>query len=51
MLRNMRLGAKLLCSFGLVAAIALILGLLGYFGVARSLAIIEDLGQVQLPNV
>ena len=51
MFKNLKLATKMLCSFGLVAVIGLFLGLLGYYGSAKGLDIIKDIGQVQLPNV
>ena len=47
----MKLKAKLLSSFGLVALIALILGLVGYYGTLQSSSSIYEIGIVRLPSV
>jgi methyl-accepting chemotaxis protein len=51
MLKNLRIATKMLLGFGLVAAIALFLGLYGYYGAEKNLRIIEDLGKLQIVNI
>jgi methyl-accepting chemotaxis protein len=47
----MKLRAKLLLSFGLVALIALLLGLVGFYGTLQSSSSINEIGQIRLPSV
>ena len=51
MFRDMKLAKKLMLSFCFVAGIGLFLGLYGFYGAKKSLAIIEDIGRLQLVNV
>jgi methyl-accepting chemotaxis protein len=51
MFKNMKLFKKLLLAFVLVAGIGLAIGLYGFYGARRSLAIIEDIGRLQLVNI
>jgi methyl-accepting chemotaxis protein len=51
MFKDMKLAKKMLLAFCLVAGIGLFLGLYGFYGAKRSLAIIEDIGKLQLVNV
>ena len=45
------IGKKLIASFLGVAAILLVVGLMGYFGANKSLVSIEDVGNVNLPSI
>ncbi|MHB0946550.1 MAG: methyl-accepting chemotaxis protein [Sedimentisphaerales bacterium] len=51
MFKNMKLRTKLMLSFALVAAITLVLGVIGYYGAAKSGNAIADIGTVRLPSV
>ena len=51
MLKNLKLGAKMMTAFGLVATITLGLGLLGYYGLVQSEKHIDEVGVVRLPSV
>ena len=51
MFKSMKLGVKLLCSFGVVALVVLLLGLVGYYGATRSDKFINEIGGVRLPSV
>jgi len=51
MFKNMKLGTKLLFSFGGVAVITLLLGLLGFYGAVESDKAIQEIGLVRLPAV
>ena len=51
MLTNLKLGTKMMAAFSLVASIALGLGLLGYYGLVKSEAQIDEVGKVRLPSV
>ncbi|MDQ1330280.1 MAG: Methyl-accepting transducer protein, partial [Thermodesulfobacteriota bacterium] len=51
MFKNMKLGTKLVMGFSVVAAITLIMGLLGYYGAVKSHEAIEEIGLVELPSV
>ncbi len=50
MFKNLKLATKLLLSFGTVALITLMLGLVGYYGAVKSSQTIQNLGLVQLPS-
>jgi methyl-accepting chemotaxis protein len=45
------IGKKLIAAFLGVAAILLVVGLMGYFGANSSLTAIEDIGSVKLPSI
>jgi methyl-accepting chemotaxis protein len=51
MFKNMKLRTKMLLSFGGVALITLLLGLVGYYGAVKSDQAIEEIGHVRLPSV
>ncbi len=51
MFKNLKLATKMTLSFGLIAAIALFLGLYGYYGALKGEASIEEIGIVRLPSV
>jgi len=51
MFKHMKLGTKLLCAFGLVSVIVLILGLVGYYSANRSVKAVNELGAMRLPGV
>ena len=51
MFKNLKLATKMFLSFGVVALIALSLGLFGYYGAVRSERAIEEVGAVRLPSV
>ena len=51
MFKHMKLGVKLLCSFGVVSLIVLLLGLVGFYGASQSVKAINLLGQEHLPAV
>jgi methyl-accepting chemotaxis protein len=51
MFKNMKLRTKMLFSFGGVALITLLLGLVGYYGAVKSDEAIEEIGHVRLPSV
>ncbi len=51
MLRNLKLGARLLLSFGAVALLTLLLGIMGYYGTHRGLKALTQLGCKELPTV
>ncbi|MFA6175163.1 MAG: methyl-accepting chemotaxis protein [Phycisphaerae bacterium] len=51
MFKNMKLRTKLMLSFALVAAITLILGIVGYYGIVKSGNAITEIGVVRLPSV
>lgn len=51
MLKNQKLGVKMMAAFGLVAAIALGLGLLGYYGLVQMAQRVDEIGVVRLPSV
>jgi len=51
MFRNLKVATKMIMSFGLVALIALFLGLLGYYGQVKSVEAIREVGVVRLPGV
>jgi len=51
MFKNLKLATKMIMAFGVVAAIALGLGLTGYYGAVKSDEAIEDIGMVRLPSV
>ena len=50
-MNNWTIGKKLIASFLAVAAITLLLGLVGYYGAVKSNASIGELGKVRLPSV
>jgi len=51
MFTHMKLGAKLLCSFGVVSLIVLLLGSMGYYGATQSVKSVDEVGGVRLPSV
>ena len=51
MLQNMKLGTKLILTFMSIATTTLILGVMGYYGTARSTASIHEVGSVRLPGI
>ncbi len=51
MFQKMKLGFKLMLGFGCVALITLALGIVGYYGAAKSDQAIEEIAFVQLPGV
>ncbi len=51
MLKNMKLGTKLMLAFMSIAAITLILGVVGYYGAIQSGNSINEIGAVRLPSV
>ncbi len=51
MLKGMKLGARLLCAFGAVSLIVLILGVVGYYGATKSVESVDEIGVVRLPSV
>ena len=51
MLKNQKLGVKMMAAFGLVAAIALGLGLLGYYGLVQMEKHVDEIGVVRMPSV
>lgn len=51
MIRNLKLGTKLMLGFSLVALITLFLGMSGYYGAYRSNSAIEETATVRLPAV
>ena len=51
MFKNLKLATKMMMSFGLMACIALSLGLLGYYGANKNNKAIEEIGIVRLPSV
>jgi len=50
-MKNMKLGTKMILSFGLVALITLLLGLVGYYGATRSVKAMDEVGLNRLPSV
>jgi len=48
---HLKIGARLTIGFGAIAAIALTLGLVGYYGTVESDRAIEEIGEVRLPSV
>jgi methyl-accepting chemotaxis protein len=50
-MKNLRLKTKLLMGFACVAAIVLVLGLVGYYGVSTGADAINDIGVIRLPRV
>ena len=48
---NLKIGIRLTIGFGLIAAIALVLGLFGYYGAVESDKAIDEIGQNRLPSV
>ena len=50
-MKDMTLKAKLILGFGCVAAITLLIGIIGYYGLVKTTDAIEDLGHVRLPSV
>jgi methyl-accepting chemotaxis protein len=50
-MKRMKLGARLILSFGAVSVIVLLLGLVGYYGAARSVESVNEIGAVRLPSV
>ncbi|OGP69541.1 MAG: hypothetical protein A2Y80_00950, partial [Deltaproteobacteria bacterium RBG_13_58_19] len=51
MVKNMKLGTKMISSFSVVALITLLLGLVGYYGATQGVKAINELGTVRLPGV
>ncbi|MBF0303526.1 MAG: methyl-accepting chemotaxis protein [Desulfamplus sp.] len=51
MFKNFKLGSKLMLGFGTVAMIALILGIIGYYGAVKNGEAINEIGAVRLPSV
>jgi methyl-accepting chemotaxis protein len=51
MFKQMKLGTKLLCSFGAVSLIVLLLGIMGYYGATQSVKSADELGMTSLPSV
>jgi methyl-accepting chemotaxis protein len=51
MFKEMKMGTKLLLGFMSVAAITLILGIIGYYGAVKSEQSINEIGTVRLPSV
>jgi len=51
MFKDMKLGTKLIFGFSVVAAITLVMGILGYYGAVKSDHEIEEIGLVRLPSV
>jgi len=51
MFKNMGIGAKLVSAFGLVSAIALVIGLVGYLGAVNLSANLNEVGKVRLPSL
>lgn len=50
-MKNWTIGKRLLTAFAAVAALTLMLGLVGYYGSVRSDAAIHEIGAVRLPSV
>ncbi|HEY9175635.1 MAG TPA: methyl-accepting chemotaxis protein [Verrucomicrobiae bacterium] len=50
-MKNLKLSTKLILGFGIITAIAVALGLVGYYGAARNAASITEVGVVRLPSV
>jgi methyl-accepting chemotaxis protein len=50
-MKNMSLGAKLIGGFVFIAVIALIIGLIGWWGVSRLADNVVEIGEVRLPSV
>lgn len=51
MFKNLKLGSQLMIGFSSVALIALILGIIGYYGVVKNGESINEIGLVRLPSV
>lgn len=51
MLKNLKLGAKLMLGFSTVALITLFLGLLGFYGAVKNDEAMYEVGEVRLPSV
>ncbi len=51
MFKNLKLGSKLMLGFSSVALIALILGIMGYYGVIKNGESLDEIGIVRLPSV
>jgi methyl-accepting chemotaxis protein len=51
MLKNVKLGTKLLLAFASVTVITLLVGLVGFYGATKSVGSIHEVGQVRLPAV
>ncbi|MEN6428544.1 MAG: MCP four helix bundle domain-containing protein, partial [Phycisphaerales bacterium] len=51
MLKSMKVGTKLILGFSAVAVIALVLGILGYYGAVKSARSVAEVGSVRLPSV
>lgn len=49
--KNLKLGAKLMGGFALIAVIALVLGITGYYGTVKNGESIYEIGVVRLPSV
>jgi methyl-accepting chemotaxis protein len=50
-MKNLTLKAKLFAGFGCVAAITLLVGIIGYYGLVKTSNAIEDIGLVRLPSM
>ena len=50
MIKNWKLGTKMLAAFGLVASIALGLSLLGYYGLVQMTEHLYEIGEVRMPS-
>jgi phosphoglycerate-specific signal transduction histidine kinase len=48
---HLKIGTRLTIGFGVIAGIALALGLVGYYGIVASDKAIEEIGGVRLPSV
>ena len=51
MIKNWKLGTKMIAAFGLVASIALGLSLLGYYGLVQMNEHLDEVGEMRLPSV
>ncbi len=51
MFKNLKLGSKLMLGFSVVAAIALFLGGIGFFGAVKNESAMEEVGGIRLPAV
>jgi methyl-accepting chemotaxis protein len=51
MFKHMKLGTKLLCSFGAVSLIVLLLGIMGYYGATQSVTSIKEIAENSLPSI
>ena len=51
MIKNWKLGTKMIAAFGLVASIALGLSLLGYYGLVQMSEHLDEVGEVRMPSI